>query len=124
MRELLAVGCGGFVGAVLRWGTHAFLQRVAPAFPLGTLTVNVLGCFVLGFLASAWAAARTEPGPRELFLSAGLLGAFTTFSTFGVETFALLREGETRTALLSVAANLGLGLVAVMAGHLVARAAA
>ena len=119
VRELLIVGVGGFVGAVLRYGTQVAVVGRAGLFPLGTLLVNVVGCFGLG-LAAAWLDERPDLSPEwRLALGTGLFGALTTFSTFGVETLDLWRAGEARLALASVALNLTLGLAAAWAGRAV-----
>ncbi len=117
MRALLIVGAGGFVGAVLRYGVQVAVVGRAGLFPLGTLLVNVLGCFGLGLLA-AWLDERPDLSPElRLALGTGLFGALTTFSTFGVETLDLWRAGEARLALASVALNLTLGLGAAWLGR-------
>ena len=120
-QQFAVVGIGGALGAMARYGVSLACLRAMPNFPLGTLVVNVIGCFALGLLM-AWVDVRSEfPPTAKLFLGVGILGAFTTFSTFGVETIDLLREKETARALLSVLANVALGLAAVMAGRGVAK---
>lgn len=89
-------------------------------FPAGTLLVNVVGCFLLGALVVA-IESRTDWHPElRYLLGVGFLGALTTFSTFGYETFELLRVGDHWLALASVALNVGLGLGAVIAGRALA----
>jgi CrcB protein len=109
--KLLAIGLGGAFGALARYGLSGLLQRGA-AFPVGTLAVNVLGCFLIGVLFE-----RLGPGARQ-FVVVGVLGGFTTFSAFGYETLELLRGGEPRLALANVAANVVLGVGAVLVGRL------
>ena len=117
MRELLIVGAGGFVGAVLRYGVQVAAVGRTGLFPLGTLVVNVVGCFGLGLLA-AWLDERPDLSPElRLALGTGLFGALTTFSTFGVETLDLWRAGEARLALASIFLNLTLGLTAAWFGR-------
>ncbi len=118
MWELLSVGCGGFVGAVARWGLASWVQRLhGGPFPLGTYAANVLGCLLIG-VVFALVDARPEWSPHlRLFLMVGLLGAFTTFSTFGHETLDLLRDGAWALALLNVVGSVVLGLLAVIAGR-------
>lgn len=114
MREVLLVGCGGFVGAVLRYGVARALGSGA-GFPFATLAVNVAGSFALGWLVAAnLRGAASEP--QRLAFGVGGLGALTTFSTFSVETVALIERGSLGAALLSVAANVGLCLAAAAAG--------
>ena len=128
MAYVLAVGLGGFAGAVLRYAITGWVQHRFPTFlPAGTLAVNVLGCLVIGFLMTiiidqpagneAWI-----PHSVRLFLITGILGSLTTFSAFGYETVELFREDRIRLALWNVAGNMGLGLPAVCLGRLAARA--
>ncbi len=113
----LAVGLGGFVGALGRYGLAGLVQRYARGdFPWGTLAVNVLGCFLIGLLMSL-ARFGVVFGPRtRTFLAIGLLGSLTTFSTFGYETMELVRAGSWLGAAGNVAGNVVLGLVAVLGG--------
>ncbi len=122
MWEALSVGCGGFIGAVARWGLASWVQRLSGgSFPFGTFAANILGCLFIG-LIFALVEARPDWSPHvRLFLMVGLLGAFTTFSTFGHETFDLLRSGSWGLALLNVLGSATLGLLAVMAGRWLGR---
>jgi len=117
--ELLLIAAGGALGALSRYGLASWIDgRFAGRYPAGTLSVNVLGCLILGALmAVAEDSASISPRLR-LFVGVGLLGAFTTFSTFSVETLALMREGRSGVALASVGLNLALGLGAAFVGHL------
>ena len=99
-----------------------FLARGGEGFPWGTLAVNWLGCLAIGGLAAALAATPQAPVLR-LFLVTGVLGGFTTFSAFGLETFELLADGEGSQALLYVAGSVLGALLAVALGFSVARAA-
>lgn len=111
--EALAVGAGGFVGAVLRYWVSGVVYQViaAPRLPWGTLVVNALGCFAIGLLGGLVdERGLLTPGTR-LFMMIGLLGGFTTFSTFGYETLALLRQ----QALLAATANVTLQVAACLA---------
>lgn len=123
MERLLWVGAGGFIGSSLRFLVSGWVYRALPtaAFPWGTLAVNVLGCFLIG-LASGVAESRGVLGPGlRLFLLIGLLGGFTTFSTFAYETVTLGQDSETARALANVGLQVVCGLVAVWAGSVVAR---
>lgn len=116
--EAGAVGAGGFLGSLLRyWLSGAVYAMVpAPRLPWGTLTVNVLGCFAIGLLGGlAEARGVLTPGAR-LFLLIGVLGGFTTFSTFGYETLALMREQAVARAALNVVLQVALGLTAAWGG--------
>jgi CrcB protein len=113
--NFLWVALGGACGASLRYGASLVLQRAASGFPYATLAVNALGCAAAG-VALAVFERETAPSQARLFVSVGLLGGFTTFSAFGVETLALQRDGRTAAALANVALNLGLGLAATYAG--------
>jgi len=113
----MIVGAGGFLGAILRYGVHLAAVGRVGLFPLGTLVVNVLGCFGLGLLA-AWLDDRPDLSPElRLALGTGLFGALTTFSTFGVESLDLVRAGEAKLALASVVLNLVLGFGAAWLGR-------
>lgn len=117
MRAFLIVGAGGFVGATLRYGVNTLTVGRAGTFPLGTLIVNVLGCFCLGLMA-AWFDERPDLSPEwRLVIGTGFLGALTTFSTFGVESLDLMRAGEPRLAMVNITLNLVLGLGAAWFGR-------
>lgn len=114
--SVVYVAAGGALGALARYGLSGWVQtQVSGTFPWGTLTVNVLGSFLLG-VAVAWlASSAVTPETRE-FLTIGILGAFTTFSTFTYETVALIREGDWLRAGSYLTGSLVLGLVALAAG--------
>lgn len=118
---LLWVGLGGFVGAILRYTLSAWAHRIYEGpFPIGTLLVNVVGCLAIGLLLALFdRGLGTEP--LRLFATAGLLGALTTFSTFGYETLDLLRSGSYGLALANILANVTLGLLAAWAGSALVR---
>ena len=115
---LLYIALGGAVGAVARYGVGGWVQdRAGFAFPWGTLVVNVVGSLLIGFTLRYVEAVRLGPEIRAL-LAVGVLGAFTTFSTFSYETVALLEEGAWRRALAYTIGSVALGIVAVYAGML------
>lgn len=122
MGRIFLIGIGGFFGAISRYLIGGFVQDITRSisFPYGTLAVNVLGSFAIGFLYY-FIENRGGLGPeaRALVLI-GMLGAFTTFSTFSLETFNLLLSAQTRLALVNLAANGVLGLAAVWAGSVLA----
>ncbi len=113
--QFCVVGMGGFFGAGLRFALGSWIHRSWPAvaFPYGTMAVNVLGCLLIGLLAG-W-RQPLEPGLR-LFLMVGLLGGFTTFSAFALETLALAQQQQHLLAFTNVAAKLLFGLAAAWAG--------
>ncbi len=102
MRELVLVGIGGFIGAVLRYGLSNIIQNDNSAIPIGTLVVNFLGTLLLGIIVySAELVAFITPEIR-VFLTIGVLGAFTTMSTFGLEAFTMFEEGKSTLLILYV----------------------
>lgn len=111
----LCVGLGAFVGANVRyWTGVAFRTYLPSAFPWATLTINVVGCFLIGLVMG------TLPGRTQwiqLFAVVGVLGGFTTFSAFGYETLTLFRSGQTGVALGYVAASVVVGLGATWVGQ-------
>ena len=123
MREILAVGLGGFVGAVARYSLAGWVQQWSGSrFPAGTMLVNLVGCFAIGaFMAATQERVPLAPETR-LFVTLGFLGSFTTFSTFGYETVELLRAGDLGRAGLNVVGQVALGLLAVVAGAAAIRA--
>lgn len=115
--SFLLVGLGGALGSMARYGVGLALHSTT--FPYATLIVNVLGCLGIGLaLPSLDRIAVLSPEVR-LFLVVGFLGGFTTFSAFGSESIALVRSG-TAVALVNVAANVLLGLAAVVVGRAIA----
>lgn len=122
MFNILLVGCGGFIGSVLRYlighFVHALLRH--SAFPYGTLSANVLGCFFIGLLGGMANQHIEFSAQARLFLFTGVLGGFTTFSTFSFDTFNMLNAGGPQAislALLHIFAHVLLGLVAVYIGY-------
>jgi len=120
--NLLIIGIGGFIGAVMRYLVSGWAHRIAGAsFPYGTLTVNVLGSFLLGFfLIIAEGRFIISPQIRNL-IATGFLGAFTTYSTFSFETIMLLKEMMYAQAILNISLNLIVGLFAIWMGITLAR---
>ncbi|MBI2798917.1 MAG: fluoride efflux transporter CrcB [Gammaproteobacteria bacterium] len=119
----LLVAVGGALGAVARYATVIALQSATRGnFPLGTLTVNTLGCFVAGILFVVCAERLVDGATLRAFTMTGFLGAYTTFSAFSVETLVLFAQGAAGAALTSVALNLLLSLAGCAAGIFIARA--
>ena len=106
---------------LLQGWVHDLLRN--PWFPYGTLAVNVIGCLLIGLLAGLVESRQMLSPEARGFLLIGILGGFTTFSTFSYETIALLRDGEAIAALANVGLQVGLGLAAVGAGYSLSRLA-
>jgi CrcB protein len=122
MSSVLIVGLGGFLGASARYLAGLFLhRRLGDAFPYGTLAVNVVGCLAIGVILHYAEERAIVSRDAMLFLVTGVLGGFTTFSSFGAETLSLLREGGFGPAALNIVANLLLGLAAVWLGRAIPR---
>lgn len=120
--SLLAVASGGALGAVARYLVSGWVQDWSGGFfPWGTFVVNVAGCLLLGF-SLAWLQATLASAEVRDLVTIGFLGSFTTFSTLGYETVAMLRDGEMARAGGYVMGSLLLGLVAVVAGTALAHA--
>ncbi len=119
MTNLLLIGFGGFIGSVMRYLASGYVQQVSKSvgFPYGTLVVNVVGCFMLGFLAQLAETRGAFTSETRLFVFAGILGGFTTFSTFGNETLYLARDNQMMAALGNIGANVIFGLFAVWLGR-------
>ena len=112
------IGLGGAAGSMLHYAVQLAAHRLAgPTFPVGTLAVNISGCMILGFLAAAWAGPLPMRDDYRIGLAVGVLGGFTTFSTFGLETFNMASHRQLGFAAANIALSCGLGLAAVWAGH-------
>lgn len=123
MTGYLLVAAGAAVGAPLRYLADRIIQsRRRRRFPLGTITVNVVGSAVLGAVAAA--ASAGAPTELELLLGTGFCGAFTTYSTFSFETVRLLQEQERRLGVVNALGSMVAGLAAATIGYLVVLAVA
>ncbi len=113
------VGAGGFVGAICRYGLSGFVQRSTAlgSFPYGTLIVNMLGCLLIGIAVGVIDSRQMINPEFRSFVLVGVLGGFTTYSTFGLETFALLRDADFMRAVANVAIHVVLGLALVWIGY-------
>lgn len=114
--KYLSVGIGGFLGAVGRYWLSGWAQKFTERFPLGTLSVNVIGSLVLGFLATLFLEKVMVSQELRLMMLIGLLGAFTTYSTFSLETLNLIRGNEWMLAGINILTNIFGTLLAVWAG--------
>lgn len=121
MYRYLFIGLGGCCGALSRYFVSVWVARSAgAAFPFGTLVINLGGSFVIGFLFELFETLSLPPAYRS-FLTIGFLGAFTTFSTFSLETVNLLRDGEAAYALANAVFSVAGGVLAVYFGTAAAR---
>lgn len=119
--NILFVALGGACGSVLRYlvSRNANVNYVWFDLPIGTILVNIVGCFLIGFLSVFLLSPEREN--YRLLLIVGFLGGFTTFSAFGIETFQLIQNGKTFAAFLNVAISLVLGLGAVALGYFLSK---
>lgn len=122
MRNTFLVGVGGFVGSILRYLISGYVQQLTPdaSFPYGTLVVNLAGCLIIGLLSQLADMRGVFAAETRVFIFIGVLGGFTTFSTFGNETMNLFREGENLPAFFNLGAHIIFGLAAVWAGRTLA----
>jgi CrcB protein len=122
MGQMLAIAAGGALGALLRfWASNGVYGLLGRDFPYGTLAVNLLGSLVMG-LCFVLFIERLVVGPEwRAFIMVGLLGAFTTFSTFSIETFNLLEDGELTRAMANVLLSVALCVLAAWVGVMAGR---
>jgi len=124
MIKLVLVGTGGFLGSVSRYLMSGLAHRIAGQanFPVGTLTVNVLGCLAIGLLSGLAESRQLFSPELRLLIFIGFLGGFTTFSTFGYEIVSFARDGQLMASLVNLMLHLVLGLGAVWTGLALSRA--
>ena len=117
--QSLVVGLGGFCGSVARFLLSGLVHRLLPpVFPYGTLVVNLVGCLAIGYFGGL-VQVRSLLGPSQrLFLLIGVLGGFTTYSTFAYETLGLAQGSEFLKAVLNIGAHVMLGFIAAWLGYL------
>ena len=117
LKQLFLVAVGGAVGSVCRFLTGVIVTRLSgPAFPWGTLTVNVVGSFAIGFLTELVARKLNASMEMRLLIVVGFLGGFTTFSSFSLDTMVLVERGATVAAVSYVLASVLLSLLAAFGG--------
>ena len=118
-RSLLLVGIGSFIGGVSRYLTQQFIQKHYPSsIPLGTLSVNILGCFLIGILYALADKGNLLSPAMRLLLATGFCGGYTTFSSFAQENISLMQDGEFFYTSLYVALSVVIGFAAVYLGIL------
>ena len=123
MTNLLWVGCGGFIGSVCRYSLNGLIERSLsqPWLPYGTMVVNLLGCFLIGLLSGLSEVKQFLSPELQLMIFIGVLGGFTTFSTFGYQSYGLAKNGDLSAALFNIAVHVVFGLFAVWLGDYLAK---
>jgi fluoride exporter len=117
MRAILFVGIGGGLGSILRYVISAFVGKHVPVvFPLGTLLVNISGCFLIGVFYALATRHSAFNADWRLFLITGICGGYTTFSTFSYDGLVLLRQGSNLSFMLYMLGSVVIGLLATFAG--------
>jgi CrcB protein len=120
--RLLLIGLAGLLGTLARYALSGFIaRRFGETFPTGTLVVNIVGCFLAGFLFYLMQERFLVNDIVRTAIMIGFLGGFTTFSSFGLQTFTLLRDGEMGLATMNVLVSNIAGLLTVWAGYSLAR---
>jgi CrcB protein len=121
--QMVLVGLGGFFGSGLRFALGGWVQRLFPysQLPLGTMTVNVVGCLLIGFLGGLAEQRQLMDTGLRLFLLVGVLGGFTTFSTFAYESLALGQDSLYLKMLMNIIGQVTLGFSAAWLGLVAAR---
>lgn len=121
--KLVVIGSGGFIGAISRYVLGNFTQSFFPnsVYPLGTTIVNIVGCFLIGFTMSLFETKGWVNQELRLFLFVGILGGFTTFSTFLHDSFFLYQQNEMTNALLNIGVQVILGLLFIWIGYALAK---
>jgi fluoride exporter len=123
MLSFVWVALGGAIGSALRYGVNIAAPRLlGTGFPWATLTVNIVGSFLMGLLSAALAEKFSDQPDLRLFLTTGILGGFTTFSAFSLDVFGLMQRGENSTAVIYALASVALSILAVFSGFMVSRA--
>jgi CrcB protein len=119
VHKVLMIGLGGFIGAISRYYVSGLAQGLSKSvgFPYGTLVVNLFGCFLIGVISHLIEASSSMAAEMRLFLIVGLIGSFTTYAAFSMETLRLLQSHRFALALINILAHLILGLAAVLAGR-------
>lgn len=116
MLQIIYIGVGGFIGAVSRFLVSRYMNNLLPTFPLGTLTVNIIGSFILGFIVYSVSLGKSISPDMRDFITIGILGGFTTMSSFAYESFRLMELNQLLLFSLNLALNLVLCIAAVYAG--------
>lgn len=119
MKQLLLVGFGGFIGSIARFFVSKLnLHWQFLSIPMGTLTVNILGSLIIGFIVGVTAKSELITPGFRLFLMVGICGGFTTFSSFTLENFTLMQNGQFATVLIYTGLSIFFGFLAVYLGYI------
>ncbi len=121
IKNTLFIGCGSFVGGAARYLVAIAMDTVGKGFPWGTLAVNLVGCLVIGLLWGFFSKNSSESSSWALFMTVGICGGFTTFSTFSKEALMMLQAGNFMSLLLYVAISVIAGIALVAAGYYLVR---
>ncbi len=122
MLNAIVVGCGGFIGAASRYLLSLLINRYnLNTFPVSTLIINIFGSFLIGLLVEILAVQNSNNKKLLLFLTTGILGGFTTFSTFSLETINLYQNGNTFLAILNIVLSIVFCLAGAVLGKALAR---
>ncbi len=122
MLDLIVVAIGGAIGSVSRYMLGNFITKNYHGnFPIGTFAINILGCFLMGIFMSSLIQREMVDTTWRLFLCVGLLGGFTTFSSFGYEAITMLSQGKTMMAGMYAGCSVVAGLVSAITGMMVAK---
>ena len=117
MRILFLIGAGGFLGSIARYLTQQGIGKILPVvFPFGTFIVNIAGCFLIGVLYAFSDRSNLMSQEWRLFLTTGFCGGFTTFSTFSMESYSLIREEQYLYFALYAGLSVVLGILATFSG--------
>ena len=120
-KNLLIVGLGSFLGGGARYLVSVAMSNIGKAFPWGTLTVNLVGCFVIGLLCGFFSRTANDGGALALFCTFGVCGGFTTFSTFSKEALLMLQAGNYWAFAIYIAVSVIVGILLTAAGYALSR---
>ena len=116
LQSFMLVACGGALGSIARYGVAVLALKLPVQLPIGTLTANLVGCFLIGLFSQLALNSSSLPPGARLFLIAGFCGGFTTFSTFALEIITLIDTAQPLQALIYAISSVVLGLLALLLG--------